>query len=83
MSCVLIVTYSVIVNRKLGRSFNSSSKLRQGDPLSPYFFLICVECLSVLINIAEFRGDIKGLAITHGWTSMSHLQFADDNFLFC
>lgn len=53
MSCVFTVTYSVIVNGKVGRSFQPTWGLRQGDHLSPYLFFICAEGLSDLINKTE------------------------------
>jgi hypothetical protein len=56
--------------------------LRQGDPLSPYLFIICVEGLSALIRQAEARGDIHGVKICKNAPIISHLLFADDCFLF-
>lgn len=53
MLCVTKVNYLVLVNRKLISSIEPSRELRQGDPLSPYLFLICVKGLSALINTAE------------------------------
>lgn len=41
--CTSIVTYSVLINGKLSISFHPLRDLRKGDPLSPYFFLMCVE----------------------------------------
>lgn len=41
------------------------------------------EGLSALINSAESRGVIQGLAVTRGGTSINHLFFANDSILFC
>lgn len=56
--------------------------LRQGDPLSPYLFIICAEGLSALIRQAERSGSIHGCQICRGAPSISPLLFADDNFFF-
>lgn len=61
MTCVTSVSYSVLVNDKLGASFSLIRRLRQGDPLSPYLFLFCVEGLSSMISHVERRGEIQGV----------------------
>ena len=56
--------------------------MRQGDPLSPYLFLICAEGLfSILYNYTE-RGLIHGFKVARNAPVVSHLFFADDSFLF-
>jgi len=55
--------------------------LRQGDPLSPYLFLICAEAFSCLLNAAEARGELTGVKICRGAPSINHLLFADDSLL--
>jgi len=56
--------------------------LRQGDPLSPYLFIICAKDLSALIRNAESRGDLQGVRICRSAPRVSHLLFVDDCFLF-
>lgn len=83
MFCVSRVSYSVLINGRPGSNFLPSRELRQGDPLSLYLFLFCAEGLSSLINNAEERGEINGLTVKKGGTSVSHLFFGDDSIMFC
>ena len=52
MQWIFSVTYSICINGKFRGCIVPSRGLHQGDPLSPYFFLICVEGLSALIKKA-------------------------------
>uniref|UniRef100_A0A803NUS5 Reverse transcriptase domain-containing protein n=1 Tax=Cannabis sativa TaxID=3483 RepID=A0A803NUS5_CANSA len=60
-----------------------SRGLRQGDPISPYLFLICAEGLSTLIQHYEERKFLHGCRVANGAPIVSHLLFADDSFLYC
>jgi hypothetical protein len=60
-----------------------SRGLRQGDPLSPYLFLICVKILSSVLNRAEETGVITRVPTSKNGSRLSHLFFANDNLLFC
>ncbi|KAM1135052.1 hypothetical protein FF1_044067 [Malus domestica] len=82
MSCVSSVTYSFVVNGEVTGYIAPTRGLKQGDPLSPYLFLICVEGLTSLIARYEQLGLIHGVSICRGAPSITHLLFADDNFLF-
>lgn len=77
MQCISLVTYAIRINGKLSEPFTLLQGLRQGDPLSPYLFLLCAEGLSALIKNAVSEGNMEG------GPSISHLFFADDSIIFC
>ena len=81
MNCLMSVSYRVKVNGDIGESFAPGRGLRQGDPLSPYLFLLCAEGFSALLSEAEGAGRIKGMKVCQRAPSISHLLFADDSLL--
>jgi len=83
MTCVMSVSYSVLVNGQPCGRITPSRGLRQGDPLSPYLFLIVAEGLSALLSQAEIEKRLTGVPIAAGGICLSHLFFADDSLLFC
>lgn len=80
--CVSSCMISIKINGALEGYFQGRSGLRQGDPLSPYLFVIAMEVLSKCINGAS-SSDL----FIHHWRAKSldltHLIFADDVLLFC
>ena len=60
-----------------------SRGLRQGDPLSPYLFLLYADVFSSLINNAATNNMLNGVSICRGCPMVSHLFFVDDSLLFC
>ncbi|KAA3450197.1 reverse transcriptase [Gossypium australe] len=57
LRCISSVSYSVCINGEESEPVWPSRGLRQGDPLSPYLFLICAEGFSVLLEDAQRRGN--------------------------
>jgi hypothetical protein len=57
------------------------ASLRQGDPLSPYLFLLCAEGFSALLQQAEQEGKIAGVKVCPGAPSVLHLLFVDDSLI--
>lgn len=82
MRCVTTVSYEVVFNGMSVGPIIPKRGLRQGDPLSPYLFLFCVEGLSNLLDSAGGEGQIQGCRISPSAPEITHLLFADDSFLF-
>lgn len=82
LKCITYVSYSVNTNWRLGEIFQPSRGLRQGDPLSPFLFLICSEGLSLLMRVAVLKGRLAGARVSRNGPLISHLLFADDCILF-
>lgn len=83
MMCMTTVSYSVLINGETKGKITPSRGLQQGDPISPYLFLICAEGLSAMLKKEEVTGHIKGISICKGAPRISHLLFTDDNLVFC
>ncbi|CAM8965988.1 unnamed protein product [Rhodiola kirilowii] len=82
MSCVRSVTYRIRVNGVVSENFSPERGIRQGDPLSPYLFVLCMEWLARRLERALQLGDIQGIQVSRSAPPVSHLMFADDCILF-
>lgn len=83
MSCIRTVTFSILINGDPTDPFHPKRGIRQGDPLSPYLFILYAEILSGLIAKGQQDGKIHSINIASKAPSMSHLLYVDDSILFC
>nr|KYP62280.1 hypothetical protein KK1_016807 [Cajanus cajan] len=72
----------VIWNGEALQSFKPSRGIRQGDPLSMYIFVLCMERLFHLIDIAVNHKLWKPIKVSKKGPSLAYLTFADDLILF-
>lgn len=82
MECVSSVSFSILINGCKTKHFQPSQGLRQGDPLSPYLFILCQEVLSRMIESRFLSGAIKGIKMNLASSAFTHVMYADDIMMF-
>ncbi|GJT74505.1 RNA-directed DNA polymerase, eukaryota [Tanacetum coccineum] len=79
MGCLKSSTGSVLVNGSPTQEFQFHKGLCQGDPLSPFLFLLVMESLHISFSKAMHQGFFKGIKIgSNNTVCISHLFYADD-----
>jgi hypothetical protein len=81
--CISTVSFTLLLNGFKSTSFTPGWDLRQGDPLSPYLFILCSEVLSRIINREVDQGAIQGVKLGLGALPIAKLFYVDDVLLFC
>lgn len=78
MTFIHSVTYSFIhEGAEFGRVVPQRG-ISQGDPISPYMYIMCAEGLSAIIKRNEEVGLLHGAKIARDAPIISHYLFADD-----
>ena len=78
MQCVKTVSYSFLINGSPMGDVVPSRGIRQGDPLSPYLFILCGDVLSGLCDRSQREGKLQGIRVATRSPRINHLLFADD-----
>jgi hypothetical protein len=75
--CISTTSFSVLLNGSSFGYFKPSRGLRQGDPLSPFLFIIGTEAISRMLH-----NSLRGFKISRSSESLNHLLFTDDLVVF-
>lgn len=82
VECVTTVQYTLLITGSPTQAFTPSRDLRQGDPISPYLFLLCANILSLTLIQAENQKKIKGIKVGRCGITFSRLFFVDNSLFF-
>jgi len=82
-ACMESATVSVLVNGSLTEEFKPKRRLRQGNPLAPFLFIIVVEGLSGMVREVKKANLLSGVEVSNERVQVELLQFADDTIFFC
>ena len=81
--CFRSVSFSIMINGEPHGFFHPSRGLHQGDPLSPYLFLLCAEGFHSLIQQVADNGELREVSLCKEGQKITDLFFVDDSLLFC
>ncbi|GKC73640.1 RNA-directed DNA polymerase, eukaryota, partial [Tanacetum coccineum] len=77
-ACLNSSRASILINGSPTSEFSSKRGLRQGDPLSPFLFILVMEGLCNAFEEAMGNGMITGVNINNSTSNVSYLFYADD-----
>jgi hypothetical protein len=80
--CITTSSFSILLDGAPFGKFFPSRGLQQGNPLSPFLFILGSEVLSRLLYHEEALGNLHGIKMARSCPSISHLFFADDVMIF-
>lgn len=81
ISCVSLSSFQVLFNGGK-ESFTPTRGIIQGDPISPYLFVMCIERLAHRIKREVESAHWKLVQLSRGGPLISHIFFVDDLLLF-
>ncbi|XP_074359934.1 uncharacterized protein LOC141700060 [Apium graveolens] len=82
MTCIKTILYSFLRDGEVFGDVRPQKGIRQGDPISPFLYILCVEGMTAIIRKYEECGMLHGGKIARGAPSISHFLFADDCYFF-
>ncbi|KAF3796532.1 reverse transcriptase-like protein [Nymphaea thermarum] len=78
MKCVSTVSYEMVVNGCLGDRFTAYKGLRQGDPMSPYLFILVMEIFNRKIQVEVRNKNIHIPRVRKISQEVGAVMYADD-----
>jgi hypothetical protein len=82
MRLVSTVSFSVLFNGTPQEEFYPTRGIRQGDPISPYLFLLAAEGLLCLLKHRDQLSVLSGVMVAPSAPAVNHLLFVDDSLMF-
>ncbi|CAH9080569.1 unnamed protein product [Cuscuta europaea] len=82
MECVTTASFSVSLNGILHGFFKGKRDIRQGDPMSPMLFVLCLEYFSRLLTMKSKVSGFNHHPLCGSLGIITHLAYADDLMLF-
>lgn len=79
-ACLHSTLFSIIINGQHTSWFSPSKGVRQGDPISPYLFILVSQNLSAILNHARYLNMIFGFYKDLVY-NFNRLMYADDLIL--
>lgn len=81
-SCISSARMQLLWNGEALEEFCPSRGIRQGDPISLYLFVLCLEKLFHLVDLSVVEGSWKTIPLSRCGPKISHLAFVDELLLF-
>ncbi|GJR31069.1 retrotransposon protein, putative, ty1-copia subclass [Tanacetum coccineum] len=74
--------FSILPPFRPSEEFGLERGVRQGDPLSPFLFILAAEGLNAIVSKAVEKGIFRGVVVGDNNVMVPHLQYADDTIFF-
>ncbi|XP_071711009.1 uncharacterized mitochondrial protein AtMg01250-like [Rutidosis leptorrhynchoides] len=78
LCCLNLASVLILINGPPTKEFKLGRGVRQGDPLSPFLFILASEGLNILTKSAFEIGYFKGVEVGKDKINITHLQYVDD-----
>ena len=80
--CISMPSFFILINGSPAGLFTSNCGIHQGNPVSPFLFILVTDVLSRLFLQKEVEGSLQGIKIARNYPPISHLMFVDDLVVF-
>lgn len=82
-ACVMMTSFSILVNGILTGSITHSKRLRQGNPLFSYLFILYTKGPVTMLKQSALNNGLTGIIACQGTLYVNHLLFVDNSLIFC